>query len=172
MQNAYRNLTNRVEEALGDSALLRIYEQPAVFGFFFFILDGAVARGRCEQGENPNGGIPPFLTLVEDGGDFFDLSEIDRYKRKEVRRARKTDNGEDVARQDTISVAQQSLLDLVAKQPSATPTVHYDAMALVAATIKRSGDSWSVRGSEVNPALDYRHFTKRLVEVAKLRELL
>jgi hypothetical protein len=38
MQNAYRNLTNRVEEALGDSAVLRLYNSNAVFGFFFFIV--------------------------------------------------------------------------------------------------------------------------------------
>ena len=49
MQNAYRNVTNRIEEALGDSAVLRLYRSTAVFGFFFFILDGNVPRGIAEQ---------------------------------------------------------------------------------------------------------------------------
>src|SRR6185295_993169 len=39
MQNAYRNFTNRIEEAFGDSAVLRLYNSPAAFGFFFFFLD-------------------------------------------------------------------------------------------------------------------------------------
>lgn len=51
MQNAYRNFTNRIEEAFGDSAVLRLYRSNAVFGFFFFILDGNVPRGISEQGK-------------------------------------------------------------------------------------------------------------------------
>lgn len=171
MQNAYRNLTNRVEEALGDSALLRIYKKPAAFGFFFFILDGSVARGACDQGEKIRKGIAPFLSLVEDGGDFFDLTELEKYKRKVAKRARKDGNGAEVARLDSIAVAQRSLLDLISKVPAREPDIHYDAMALVAAKMTRNGETWLAKGSEVDPLLDHRKFIARLIEVARLRGL-
>jgi hypothetical protein len=91
MQNAYRNLTNRIEEAFGDSAVLRIYNSNAAFGFFFFLLDGPVARGQAVQGVSPENlarlkdgkkskGINPFLAEIHEGGDFFDLSKSDQYK--------------------------------------------------------------------------------------------
>ena len=48
MQNAYRNITNRIEEALGDSTVLRVYKSEAAFGFFYFVLGGKVARGQSE----------------------------------------------------------------------------------------------------------------------------
>ena len=81
MQNAYRNFTNRIEEALGDSAVLRLYRVPAAFGFFFFMLDGNVPRGRAEKGawrRSPLGsdrvaGVVPFLEVIEEGGDFFQI---------------------------------------------------------------------------------------------------
>jgi hypothetical protein len=72
MQNAYRNLTNRIEEAIGDSAVLRLYNSNAVFGFFFFILNGRVASGQAEQGVSLRTtgvkGIAPYLDQIEEGG--------------------------------------------------------------------------------------------------------
>jgi transcriptional regulator with XRE-family HTH domain len=93
MQNAYRNLTNRVEEAFGDSAVLRLYKSNAVFGFFFFILNGKVAAGQAEQGISMRTtgakGVAPYLEPIEEVGDFFDLSDVDRYRKESSGRKRK-----------------------------------------------------------------------------------
>jgi len=115
MQNAYRNFTNRIEEAFGDSAVLRLYHLPAVFGFFFFMLDGTVARGIAEQGKPGTGdaksgkgkGIAPYLDLIEEGGDFFQLTHVDEH-RKEGMKQRKTKG-----RQNVITQSEKSLIDLV-----------------------------------------------------------
>jgi hypothetical protein len=69
MQNAYRNFTNRLEEAIGDSAVLRYYGSNAVFGFFVFMVDGNVPRGLAEDGVKPEGKVAPFLDLM--GGRFL-----------------------------------------------------------------------------------------------------
>ncbi|HEX5442695.1 MAG TPA: hypothetical protein VFW87_02650, partial [Pirellulales bacterium] len=70
MQNAYRNFTNRIEEAIGDSAVLRLYRVPAAFGFFFFMLDGNVPRGRAERGawracSSAWGSVPGVVPFLE-----------------------------------------------------------------------------------------------------------
>jgi hypothetical protein len=116
MQNAYRNLTNRIEEALGDSAILRLYDLQSAFGFFFFMLDGKVARGLAEQGKSAGGdalsgrgkGVAPFLEPIEEGGDFFQLSHLREYRKKPT--------GRRLDRQNVITIAQQSLIDLLATE--------------------------------------------------------
>src|SRR5262249_48441567 len=128
MQNAYRNLTNRIEEAIGDSAVLRLYKSNAVFGFFFFILNGKVASGQAEQGVSlrkagPKG-VAPYLELVEEGGDFFDLADVALFRRPLAQRSRSSRG-----RQDTICIAEQSLLDLVATEHTVQSTIHYDAIS-------------------------------------------
>jgi hypothetical protein len=180
MQNAYRNFTNRIEEAFGDSAVLRVYNQPACFGFFYFIVDGTVARGRNEMAKPParldsrgkakqTKGVQLNLALLEEGGDFFDLSDVDRYRSGTTQAIPKS-----IARKDVVDAAQQTLLDLVSAVPSVTPTVHYDAMAFVPTQIRRvategrSGD-WSITASEVNPLLSLDVFFNKLMETAKLR---
>lgn len=180
MQNAYRNFTNRIEEAFGDSAVLRVYNIPACFGFFYFMVDGIVARGRSEMAKPPprldargvakqTKGAQINLALLEQGGDFFDLSDVSRY-----RSAAAVADPESRNRKDVVAAAQQTLLDLVAETPSATPTVHYDAMAFVPAQIQRSGregrpTDWSISTSDVDPRLSLQVFFDRLVETAKLR---
>ncbi len=179
MQNAYRNLTNRVEEALGDSAVLRVYSSKAVFGFFFFILDGSVARGSAEQGNKlvENGkkkGLSPFLTLVEDGGDFFDLGDVAKF-----RRAAGVKPSKPSERQDTIENAALSLLDLVASDHKADPSIHYDAMGFAPMVMNRvagkdlkSADGWKPSLSPVAPLLDPNTMIARLVAAAKTRRLI
>lgn len=207
MQNAYRNITNRVEEALGDSSVLRIYDSQAAFGFFYFVLDGPVARGGVPQGIWPvgervvspppesetaedevveevdaGGGtkrkkIAPYLTLIEQGGDFFDLGNIDAYRKV----AKPTKSGKlravrETARKDEISDISRSLMDLVQKSPSVQTNPKYDAMSLLPATIARAdgaeSSTWDCRLSPVDPLLDYRPFIERLVATARVRGLL
>jgi len=176
MQNAFRNITNRVEEALGDSAVLRVYRHQAAFGFFFFLLDGSVARGRAVQGKkvairDDSGrptGISPYLALAEDGGDFFCLDKVEQFRKpKGVRPAREP------ARQDVVERTALSLLDLVAETPSAQAGIHYDAMAFAPTTIRRDSEGvlWKVEPSPVHARLDPQTFVSRLIETAKLRGL-
>ena len=169
MQNAYRNITNRVEEAFGDSAVLRLYSSNAVFGFFFFLLDGIVPRGTAEQGQKPNkGGIPPFLALLEEGGDFFDLSRADLYKKN-----KSSSRG----RQDSVSHTAMTLLDLAHKEISSSPTIHYDGIAFVPTKIKRTGqedgpENWEPEFTSVDPLLDFRSFLDKLLKTAEERGVL
>lgn len=171
MQNAYRNLTNRIEEAVGDSAVLRLYKSNAVFGFFFFIVNGKVAAGQAEQGISLRTtgakGVAPYLELIEEGGDFFDLTDVDRYRKKKS-------SGRKGKRQDTIRKAELSLLDLAADEPAKQGGIHYDAIALAPARIKRvqkqdDTDLWDFALSEVDERLDPRTFLSRLLTTARLR---
>ena len=179
MQNAYRNLTNRIEEAFGDSAVLRFYKQPACFGFFFFIVDGPVARGRADSTKpatrldasgNPKKtkGVDVQLALVEEGGDFFDLSEIEFY----LKEATKRKAGRD--RKDVIVAAQNTLLDMLVQNPSVEASIHYDAIALIPAKIQRIANTgseadWDIQQSETDPRLALSRFFSQLVETARLR---
>lgn len=175
MQNAYRNLTNRIEEALGDSALLRLYNSKAVFGFFFFILNGRVASGQAAQGvsQRKTGvkGVPPFLDLIEEGGEFFDLSDVARYQKPASGRQSR-------GRQDTILIAEPSLLDLLSTAPSQQPTIHYDGIAFLPTRIKRirtgetGPDAWEAAFSPVDERLSHQLFLSRLLETARLREFI
>lgn len=175
MQNAYRNLTNRIEEALGDSAVLRLYQSNAVFGFFFFILDGNVPRGVAEPGKNEPGQIgrkrvPPLLDIIEEGGDFFDLSDVERYRKPNAAR--------EPHRADVIAKEEKSLLDLLAPVPVARADVHYDAVAFLPTRVKRVADpakvedAWTYTFSPVNDRLDYRRLLARIIETARLRGFL
>jgi hypothetical protein len=167
MQNAYRNLTNRIEEAFGDSAVLRLYKSNAVFGFFFFILNGKVAAGQGEHGVSLRTtgakGVAPYLELIEEGGDFFDLSDVDRYRKKS--------SGRKGQRQDTIRKAEQSLLDLAVAEPAEQGGIHYDAIAFTPARIKRDTKrkGWDITLSDVDEGLDPRTFLSRLITTARLR---
>jgi len=175
MQNAYRNFTNRVEEACGDSAVLRLYRLPAVFGFFFFMLDGKVARGLAEQGKCGPGdvtsgkgkGVAPFLDLIEEGGDFFQLSHLDEYRKEAMGKLR--------GRQNVITFAEKSLIDLLAEEPTKDGDIHYDAIAFVPTSVQRSvpnpsqSEGWAFDFSKVDDRLDFRPFVDRLVSVAKFR---
>lgn len=175
MQNAYRNFTNR--KTFGDSAVLRLYRLPAVFGFFFFMLDGNVARGRAEQLPQPGGrtarkpgrGVAPFLERIEEGGDFFRLAKTRRDRKQQLRAGR--------GRQDAVVRAEQSLLDLAATEPSREGAIQYDAIAFVPTRIKRSRAEpkspahWNVEFSPVDARLDYRPFVERLLGVARFRGL-
>lgn len=172
MQNAYRNLTNRIEEAFGDSAVLRVYKSNAVFGFFFFFLNGKVAAGQAEQGISLRTtgakGVAPYLESIEEGGDFFDLSDVDRYRKKAT--GRKLKKG----RQDTIRKAELSLLDLAAEEPAEQGGIHYDAIAFTPAQVKRvqkksKRDVWEIALSEMDERLDPRTFLSRLLTTARLR---
>lgn len=183
MQNAYRNFTNRIEEAFGDSAVLRVYNIPACFGFFYFMVDGVVARGRSEMAKPPprldargqvkqTKGAYINLALLEEGGDFFDLADVNRYRRGAAPADTASRN-----RKDVVAAAQQSLLDLVAAEPSVTPTVHYDAMAFVPAKIQRIAETdrpedWMIAASPVDPHLSLEVFFAKLVKTAKLRGLI
>jgi hypothetical protein len=178
MQNAYRNFTNRIEEACGDSAVLRLYRVPAAFGFFFFMLDGNVPRGLAEQGRAGVGdaetgkgkGIAPFLELIEQGGDFFKLSKVAEYRRAAIGRSR--------GRQDVLAQAEQSLLDLYAAEPSAEGGIHYDSIAFVPTRMKglkanpTKSSHWSFAFSPVDERLDFHPFIQRLLEVARFRKLI
>jgi len=177
MQNAYRNLTNRIEEACGDSAVLRIYRSNAVFGFFFFFLDGNVPRGRAEQGQTATGdssgrgkGVAPYLDLIEEGGDFFDFEDVDLY--------RKTHGLRRGIRQDLVVNAEQSLLDLVASEIQEQATIHYDAIGFAPIKIKRksplpsSKSHWSLSFSPVDDRLDFRQLISRLLATATARRFL
>lgn len=174
MQNAYRNFTNRIEEALGDSAILRLYEVPAVFGFFFFMLDGKVARGNSEQGKPAPGhkksgkgkGVAPYLDLIEEGGDFFQLTHLDAHRKGGTTKGK--------GRQNVISSAELSLIDLLAKEQTKEADLHYDAIAFAPTTITRLRKNprptdWSFQFSAVDQRLDFRSFIRRMVEVARLR---
>lgn len=175
MQNAYRNLTNRIEEAVGDSAVLRLYRQPAVFGFYLFMLDGKVARGVAEQGSTAPGdtatgkgkGVAPYLELIEEGGDYFQLSDIVERRDKEAGKTR--------GRQDVVSLAEKSLLDLLSNKPTKKGGIHYDAIAFNPTTIKRRTSSppvqndWDIAFSKVDERLDFRPFISRLLDVARFR---
>lgn len=180
MQNAYRNFTNRIEEAFGDSAVLRVYDKPACFGFFYFMVDGSVARGQSQMAPPPprldargqakkTKGAQINIALLEEGGDFFDITDSERFKAVRVRRTTKT-----TTRKDVVAAAQQTLLDLVAKEPNVTPTVHYDAMAFVPATIQRVAvedrpTDWQITRSTVDELLALESFFSKLVDIAKLR---
>lgn len=175
MQNAYRNLTNRIEEALGDSAVLRVYNSEAVFGFFFFMLDGNVPRGVAEQGRvrSPGTvrGVAPYLDLIEEGGDFFELTEIEHYRRAyDVATVSPSRN-----RQDVVRKAEQSLADLLASTPTRDADIHYDGIAFVPTRIRRVDDadeqavSWEYFLSDVDQQMQYEGFNSKLIEVARLR---
>lgn len=175
MQNAYRNFTNRIEEAFGDSAVLRLYRLPTVFGFFFFMLDGKVARGIAEQGKSGLGdklsgkgkGIAPHLDLIEEGGDFFQLSHLDEHRKEAMGKLR--------GRQNVITLAEQSLIDLVAEEPTKEGGIHYDAIAFAPTTVKRrkpepnTAADWEFNFSGVDDRLNVHPFVSRLVDVAKFR---
>ncbi len=174
MQNAYRNFTNRIEEALGDSAILRLYKLSAVFGFFFFMLDGKVARGLAEQGRSGAGdaksgkgkGVAPFLDVIEEGGDFFQLSHLDEHRKEAMGKSR--------GRQNVITSSELSLIDLLATEHQKEATLHYDAIAFAPTAIKRlkknpKPKDWGFSFSKVDERLDFHPFVSRLVEVAKLR---
>lgn len=178
MQNAYRNFTNRIEEAFGDSAVLRLYRVPAAFGFFFFMLDGNVPRGLAEQGRAGPGhaetgkgkGIAPFLELIEEGGDFFKLSKVSDYRKIAVGRSR--------GRQNVLGQAEQSLLDLYNPEPSVEGGIHYDSIAFVPTRVKRlkpnpvRASQWSFAFSPVDERLDFQFFLQRLLDVARFRKLI
>jgi hypothetical protein len=178
MQNAYRNFTNRIEEAFGDSAVLRLYRVPAAFGFFFFMLDGNVPRGLAEQGKAGPGhaisgkgkGIAPFLEVIEEGGDFFQLSNVAEYRKEAVGKSR--------GRQDVLGQAEQSLLDLYTPDPTPEGGIHYDSIAFVPTRVKRlkptptKASHWSFAFSPVDERLDFHPFVNRLVEVARFRKLI
>ena len=178
MQNAYRNITNRIEEALGDSAVLRVYESEAAFGFFYFVLDGKVARGQSEQGVRQGNSIAPFLDPVEEGGDFLDLTNLDAY-----RRAARALPVRTTTRQDAIARAELSLMDLVHAEPKQSAHVKYDAVAFLptrivpvlvqkdAAASAAERIAWTCTFSQGNPLLDYGLFVHRLVQTARLRGL-
>ena len=123
------------------------------------------ANGRAKQTK----GAHINLALLEQGGDFFDLANVSRYRRGST-----PAEAESANRKDVVAAAQQTLLDLVAAEPSATPTVHYDAMAFVPARIQRvsatgtAGD-WAISPSPVDPRLSLEVFFARLVATAKLR---
>jgi len=174
MQNAYRNFTNRIEEALGDSAILRLYDVPAVFGFFFFMLDGTVARGIAEQGKPAAGdaksgkgkGVAPFLDLIEEGGDFFQLTHLDEHRKEGMAKTK--------GRQNVIASSELSLIDLLAQEHTKEAGLHYDAIAFAPTTIRRleknpTAKDWEFRCSKVDKRLDFHQFIGRLIEVAKLR---
>jgi hypothetical protein len=181
MQNAYRNFTNRIEEAFGDSAVLRLYRVPAVFGFFFFMLDGKVPRGLAEQGKTGLGhiksgkgkGVAPHLDLIEEGGDFFELSHLEEHRKAAVKKARKT-----LGRQNVINLAEQSLIDLVAEEPTAEGGIHYDAIAFAPTTIKRlkpdpeTKNDWGFDFTPVDERLDFHPFISRLIDVARFRHFI
>lgn len=180
MQNAYRNFTNRIEEAFGDSAVLRLYRVPAVFGFFFFMIDGTVARGVAEQGKvgqadkksGKGKGVPPYLDLIEQGGDFFKLSHLHAY-RKDAASA-----GSSRGRQNVIALAEQSLLDLVAVKPTLEGSIHYDAIAFAPTAIRRikpnpkTPADWAFDFTKVDARLDFHSFVRRLIEAARFRKLI
>jgi hypothetical protein len=156
MQNAYRNLTNRIEEACGDSAVLRLYRSNAVFGFFFFVLDGNVPRGKADQGKKigqGRKGVAPYLDLVEEGGDFFDLAEVESYRKPPkpppIRPPKKPPKTK--TRQDAISVTEMVLMDLASETPAEKPSFLYDSIAYVPTRIKNTGS---------NPNQEYRRRTK------------
>lgn len=181
MQNAYRNFTNRIEEAFGDSAVLRLYRLPSVFGFYFFMLDGKVPRGLAEQGKTGTGdqksgkgkGIAPHLDLVEEGGDFFQLTNLEGYRKAAIKSARKTKG-----RQNVITLAEQSLIDLVADEPTKDGGIHYDAIAFTPATVRRltpdplMPSDWQVDFTDVDDRLNFRPFISRLIDVARFRGML
>ena len=170
MQNAYRNMTNRIEEAIGDSAVTRLYKMKAAFGFFFFVLDGKVARGQAVQGTGPSGSVPPFLELIEEGGDFFDLTEVANHQRPAPVRPRKPP-----ARQDDIERARLSLADLVHPTIQEEPAIQYDAMAFQPTKIAPADatrDNWTATLTPVAAPLDYATFIQRLVDTARLRGLI
>lgn len=178
MQNAYRNFTNRVEEACGDSAVLRLYRVPAAFGFFFFMLDGNVPRGLSEQGSAGSGhaetgkgkGFAPFLELIEEGGDFLHLAKVAKYRKAAVGTSR--------GRQDVLALAEQSLLDLCATEMTSEGGIHYDAVAFAPTRVKRlkpnptKTSHWSFAFSPVDERLDFHPFIHRLLEVARFRKLI
>jgi hypothetical protein len=178
MQNAYRNFTNRIEEACGDSAVLRLYRVPAAFGFFFFMLDGNVPRGLTEQGQPGPGhvetgkgkGFAPFLEVIEEGGDFFQLSKVAKYRKAAVGKLR--------GRQDVLALAEQSLLDLCATEVVQEGAIHSDAIAFAPTRIKRLKPKptkpahWSLAFSPVDDRLAFNQFINRLVEVARTRKLI
>jgi hypothetical protein len=115
------------------------------------------------------------LALVEDGGDFFDLSEINNHRRPPATKNRSAKSA--VGRLDSIDVAQRSLLDLLSSHPQEDADIHYDAMALVPAKVNRGADgtdrsAWGITPSPVDARLDHRNFIDRLLEVARLRRLL
>lgn len=170
MQNAYRNFTNRLEEAIGDSAVLRFYGSNAVFGFFVFMVDGNVPRGLAVQGQkSEEGGVAPFLDVMEEGGDFFDLSRIDKYRKSVIGRSR--------GRQDVIKLAEKSLTDLVAENIELEGGTPYDAVAFVPVRMRKTVDQpcqedWSAELSEVNPLVHFERLIPRLIETAKVRGFL
>lgn len=181
MQNAYRNLTNRIEEACGDSAVLRLYKSNAVFGFFFFVLDGNVPRGVAEQGRKlseKGTGVAPFLDLVEEGGDFFDLTDLDKYRKALMPPPEmQSKRSQTKTKQNAISVTEMVLLDLIAEEPMEKASFQYDAIAYMPTRIKNvatglNGPIWQFTLTPVNQRLDFSRFLSRIVTVALLRGFL
>jgi hypothetical protein len=165
MQNAYRNLTNRIEEAYGDLAVLRLYGKEAVFGFLYVILDGPVARGEIGQMHGPSGRMRPFTALVEQGGDFLENPPTTVYSKKA----------------DTIAKGAAVLLDMISPEPIKDPLnskIFYDSIAFIPTRFERSGASlvspegWNPIISPVPDELDQASFFIRLVEAAEIRGLL
>jgi hypothetical protein len=138
------------------------------------MLNGRVASGQSGQGVSLRTtgarGVAPYLDLIEEGGDFFGLSDVDRYRRPPSARPPRLRG-----RQDTVQVAAQSLLDLLATGPTPQPTIHYDGIAFVPTRIRRlrPDDSapplWEATFSEVDERLSHRLFLSRLLATARLR---
>ncbi|MGH7139068.1 MAG: hypothetical protein ACREHD_25255, partial [Pirellulales bacterium] len=113
--------------------------------------------------------VAPFLELIEEGGDFFSLDKVEDYRKQAIAKGS--------GRQDVVMLAEQSLLDLIAAEPSPDGTIHYDAIAFLPTRIKRrkasakSGAARSLIFSPVDDRLDFHSFVHHLVDVAKFRGL-
>ena len=112
-------------------------------------------------------GVAPLLEPIEEGGDFFQLSRVREHRKEATGRSR--------GRQSVISVAQQSLVDLLATKVTKEGGLPYDAIAFAPTTIKRltknpkSAKDWAFDISNVDERLDFHTFVRRLIDVAKYR---
>lgn len=185
MQNALRNMTNRVEEAFGDSGVLRLYRSKAAFGFFFCVIDGPVSRGRQRTGVWPKGEpgsakptkVKPILELVEHGGDLIDFSEWERYCEPGLYESH--DSMRTAKAQDSIEQTTQRLLDLLGStDPTEKPDIHYDAIGFAPICIEKQKPTpteprdWTITPTTPHPSLDAAKMIDKLLATARLRGLL
>lgn len=139
--NAYRNLTNRMEEAAGDCTNLHMSYPALVYGFWHVI--------RCNDArESP---IPPAP---------FSLDEDGKYKTNDVAL------NEDGELNEGITRYARALSRLSGRGDLRQGPSKYEACALTMVSVRNDRLGWPLEGpSDLLKTLDYTPFFQRLYEL-------
>jgi hypothetical protein len=131
--NAFRNLTNRLEEAVGDCTNIHIAYPALVYGFLHLIranVEGQIPEnGRQFLKSGAEGAVLPSDTAIGANGRVD--TSITRYHDAIARLAGRRDMRNDVTRYESmalllVSPASDSLGDIVTVYPPSGSPLHFD----------------------------------------------